>query len=459
MKFSENWLRELIDLPVPTEKLLEQLNLLGLEVDAVEPVAPMFSDVVVAEIVSVAAHPEADRLRVCQVNAGRGSPLQIVCGAPNAAAGLKVPLALAGARLPNDMIIRKSKLRGVESFGMLCSEAELGLLEKADGLMALPPDAPVGQDMRQYLQLDDIAVEIDLTPNRGDCLSLRGVARELAVANGKAYIPASIAPVVATIKDTFPVRIEAADACPRYAGRVIRGINAEATTPPWMVEKLRRSGLRTISPAVDITNYVMLELGQPMHAFDLKRLKNGIRVRRAQKGERLHLLDGSNIDVQPGTLVIADAKGPCALAGIMGGELSAVSADTRDIFLESAFFAPAAIIGWPRRYGLHTDSSHRFERGVDPSLQREALERATQLLLEIVGGKAGPVIDCQSEEHFPVKAAVALRRNRIEQLLGSRFDDKTVETILKGLGVGVEPVADGWRLTPPSHRFDLNIEV
>lgn len=459
MKFSENWLRELIDLPVTTEKLLEQLNLLGLEVDSVEPVAPVFSAVVVAEITGLEPHPEADRLRVCQVNAGQGSSLQIVCGAANAAVGLKAPLALAGAQLPNDMKIRKSKLRGVESFGMLCSEAELGLLENAAGLMVLPPDAPVGQDIRQYLQLDDRAIEIDLTPNRGDCLSLRGVARELAVANRLAYVPASIPPVSATIKDTFPVNIEAPDACPRYAGRVIRGIDAAAVTPLWMVEKLRRSGLRSISPAVDVTNYVMLELGQPMHAFDLARLKGGIRVRRSHKGDRLRLLDGSHIDVQAGTLVIADANGPCALAGIMGGEQSAVSADSRDIFLESAFFSPDAITGWPRRYGLHTDSSHRFERGVDPALQCEALERATQLLLDIVGGKAGPVIDCMSAEHEPHKPAVVLRRGRIKQLLGHGFDDKTVEIILGGLGVHMEQVSGGWQLQPPGYRFDLNIEV
>lgn len=459
MKFSENWLRELVDLPVTTEKLLEQLNLLGLEVDGVEPVAPAFSGVVVAEITGVAPHPEADRLWVCQVNAGQEAPLQIVCGAANATPGLKAPLALAGAQLPNGMKIKKSKLRGIESFGMLCSEAELGLLEKADGLMALPPDAPLGQDIRQYLQLEDRAIEIDLTPNRGDCLSLRGVARELAVANGLTYVPAAVPPARVDIKDTFSVSIEAPEACPRYAGRVIRGIDATVAAPLWMVEKLRRSGLRSISPAVDVTNYVMLEMGQPMHAFDLAGLKSGIRVRLAGKGERLHLLNDSEIEVHPGTLVIADANGSCALAGIMGGEQSAVSADTRDIFLESAFFTPAAITGWPRRYGLHTDSSHRFERGVDPGLQREALERATQLLLDIVGGKAGPVVDRLSAEHHPGKPSVLLRRSRIRRLLGYGFEDKAVETVLEGLGVDREPVSEGWKLFPPSYRFDLNIEV
>lgn len=459
MRFSENWLRELIDLPVTTEKLLEQLNLLGLEVDAVEPVAPAFSGVVVGEITAIEPHPEADRLRVCRVNAGQETALQIVCGAPNAAKGLKAPLALVGAELPNGMKIKKSKLRGVESFGMLCSEAELGLLEKADGLMTLPSDAPVGQDIRQYLRLEDRAIEIDLTPNRGDCLSLRGIARELAVANGGTYTPADAAPVAPTVKDTFPVTIDAPDGCPRYAGRVIRGIDATAVTPLWMVEKLRRGGLRSISPAVDVTNYVMLELGQPMHAFDLARLKDGIRVRRADRGERLRLLDGSDINVQPGTLVIADENGPCALAGIMGGEQSAVSAQTRDVFLESAFFAPGAITGWPRRYGLHTDSSHRFERGVDPALQREALEYATRLLLDIVGGKPGPVIDCLSKEHYPDRPAVVLRRDRIKRILGHGFAGKTVEIILGGLGVRMEPVSEGWLLQAPSYRFDLNIEV
>ena len=459
MRFSEQWLRELVPLKVNSERVLEQLNLLGLEVDAAEPAAPAFSNVVVARIVEIEPHPDADRLRVCKVDAGGGRLLQIVCGASNAAQGLIAPLALEGAVLPNGMKIKKGKLRGVESFGMLCSEEELGLAESADGLLELPQDAPIGKNVRDYLKLDDVCIEIDLTPNRGDCLSVRGVARELAVKNELVHSFAKVESVKPQIDDTFPVKLTAPQACPRYAGRVIRGIDARVSTPVWMVEKLRRSGVRSISPAVDVTNYVMLELGQPMHAFDLNKLKGGINVRLAKDGEKLLLLDGTDASLYEGSLVIADSDGPCALAGIMGGELSAVTEGTKDIFLESAHFAPTAILGWPRRYSLHTDSSQRFERGVDPELQVYAIERATELLLEIVGGQPGPVIDVAAAEHLPKKSEVFLRKTRIEKVLGYCIDDSTVESILSGLEVRVTAAEGGWYVLPPSHRFDLNIEV
>jgi phenylalanyl-tRNA synthetase beta chain len=459
MKLSEAWLREWVDPKLDPAALAEQLTMAGLEVDAVEPAAPAFNDVVVARILSADRHPNADRLRVCTVEAGQGAPLTIVCGAANARAGLCAPLALPGAELPGGLKIGRSAVRGVESAGMLCSARELGLSEDAEGLLELPADAPVGRDLRAYLQLDDAVLTLELTPNRGDCLSVMGLARELAVLNRLPLAGPALAAVAATGDETRPVRIEAAAACPRYAGRVVTGINPGAVTPLWMRERLRRAGLRCIHPVVDITNYVLLELGQPMHAFDLARLQGGIVVRHANPGETLTLLDGQTVDLHASTLVIADAGGPVAMAGVMGGLPTAVSAETTDIFFESACFAPQAVAGQGRRYKLHTDSLHRFERGVDPALQLRALERATQLLLEIAGGKPGPVTDLHSQPEA-AGSAIRLRHARLTRLLGARVEAAEVERILHALEMRVEAGAAGeWCVTPPSWRYDISIEA
>ncbi len=458
MKFNEQWLREWVNPAVDTQTLSHQLTMLGLEVDAIEPVAAAFSGVVVGEVLSVEPHPDADKLRVCRVNVGEAEALQIVCGAANVAAGMRVPAALIGAELPG-LKIKKSKLRGVESFGMLCSAAELGLAESASGLLPLPVDAAPGTCIREYLKLDDVAIEIGLTPNRADCLSVAGIAREAAVVNKMPLQALNVSPVAPTIDERFSVSVEVSTACPRYLGRVIKGINAQAETPLWMRERLRRCGLRSISPTVDVTNYVLLELGQPMHAFDLNKLSGGIQVRMAQQGETLKLLDGQDVTLNAETLVIADANGPVAMAGIMGGDESAVADDTTNIFLESAFFAPLAIVGKARGYGLHTDSSHRFERGVDPELAPKAMERATQLLLEIVGGAAGPVVEVCHHEALPARPSIRLRRERIQRLLGFDAPAQDVRDMLASLQMKVEETADGWQVVPPSFRFDIEIEA
>ncbi len=389
MKFSEAWLREWVNPDVSTEQLADQLSMAGLEVDSVEPVAPAFSGVLVGEVRSIEPHPDAKKLRICSVDTGAGAPLQIICGAANVAQGMRVPAAIVGARLPGDFKIKKAKLRGVESFGMICSASELGLAASSDGIMSLPIDAAIGSDLRDYLALDDRAIDVDLTPDRGDCLSLAGIAREVGVINRCKVNTHEIKPVAPTVEDGFEVQLEAGEACPRYLCRVLRGIDVNAETPMWMQERLRRSDIRSLGPVVDVTNYVLLELGQPMHGFDLSKLKAPIRVRMAEAGEKLTLLGEQTVELQAGTLVIADAEHPLALAGVMGGQDSAVSETTQDVLLESAFFSPTAIIGKARAYGLHTDSSHRFERGVDPQLQAQAMERATALLLDIAGGAGG----------------------------------------------------------------------
>lgn len=458
MKFSEQWLREWVNPAVDNDTLSAQLTMAGLEVDAVAPVAEAFSGVVVGEVLQVEQHPDADKLRVCQVNIGTGEPLNIVCGAANVRAGLRVPTATIGAVLPGDFRIKKSKLRGVESFGMLCSAKELGLAETSEGLLELALDAPVGRDLRDYLQLDDVTFELGLTPNRGDCLSIAGIAREVGVVNRCAVTAPHIDAVAAGSADTFPVSVTAPADCPRYVGRVIRGINPQATTPAWMVERLRRSGVRSLGPAVDITNYLLLELGQPMHAFDLARLKTGIEVRRARAGETLALLNGSTVELDGDTLVIADSNGPQALAGVMGGDATAVGDATVDIFLESAFFAPEAIAGRARRYGLHTDSSHRFERGVSPALQRDALERATALFVQITGGVPGPAVEVMHEAHLPRRISITLRQARIKRVLGFELPAAEVEDILTRLGLSVTPAGEDWSVTPPAWRFDISIE-
>ena len=459
MRFSERWLREWVNPPLSTAQLAHEVTMAGLEVDAIEPVAGEFSGVVVGEVLAVAPHPDADKLRVCQVNVGESEPLTIVCGAANVAAGMRVPTARIGAVLPGNFKIKKSKLRGQESFGMLCSAKELGLAEQAEGLMPLPSDAPVGQDVREYLQLDDQAIELGLTPNRGDCLSVAGVAREVAALSRLSVSPAPVVPVPAQIEDMLEVRLEAPADCPHYVGRVMRNIDNNAVSPLWMQERLRRSGLRSLGPVVDVTNYVLLELGQPMHAFDLERLSGeAIMVRHAAQGERITLLDERELALAAGSLVIADGAGPQALAGIMGGMASAVGEGTRHIFLESAYFSPAAIAGRARSYGMHTDSSHRFERGVSPALQREAVERATALLLGIVGGEPGPVIEATSAEHLPQRTAVHLRRDRIARVLGVDIAAHEVQDILERLGMVVAETEVGWNVTPPAFRFDIERE-
>lgn len=460
MKFSEQWLREWVDPRVDSEALAARLTMAGLEVDAMTAVAPAFSGVVVGYVQAVTPHPEADRLRVCQVDDGSGTPLTIVCGAANVAAGMRVPLARVGARLPEDKAIGKAKLRGIESFGMLCSARELGLGEGGEGLLSLPADAPVGTDLRVYLGLDDVSIELGLTPNRGDCLGIAGIARETGVLCRSEVHGPEITPVTATIDEQRAIELLAPKACPRYLGRVIRGIDPAAVTPLWMQERLRRSGLRSISAVVDVSNYVLLELGQPMHAFDLDRLRGGIRVRPAQAGEALKLLDGQTVTLQTDMLVIADESRALALAGIMGGEESAVGDETRSVFLECAWFAPAALAGRARRLGLHTDSSHRYERGVDPELQARAIERATRLIIDIAGGEAGPVVEAVSIADLPVRLPITLRAARLERVLGYPVAAAEVSDTLARLGIRITAQDhEKWEVIPPSFRFDLTIEA
>lgn len=458
MKFSEQWLREWVNPDIDTAALQEQLTMAGLEVDGCEPVAGTFTKVVVGEVLEVTKHPDADKLNVCMVNVGEAEAVQIVCGASNVRVGLKVPAALVGAKLPGDFKIKKSKLRGVPSHGMLCSTKELGLEAQADGLMELPVDAPVGTAVEDYLKLNDVSIELDLTPNRGDCLSIAGIAREVGVLNESDVTELEITPVVASIKDTFKVSVTAAQACPHYVGRVIKNVKPTAETPLWMQEKLRRSGHRSLGPLVDVTNYVLLELGQPMHAFDLDKLNKEIIVREAKQDEKITLLDEQEIKLNAGTLLITDASGPIAVAGIMGGASTSVSDNTKNIFLESAFFTPVNLAGKARSYGLHTDSSHRFERGVSFELQTDAIERATALLLEIVGGEAGPVTEITSGSNLPNRAPVKLRLERLSRVLGVTFEPVFVETCLLNLGMNFETTCDGWEVTPPAARFDIEIE-
>ncbi|ERP85454.1 phenylalanyl-tRNA synthetase [Alcanivorax sp. P2S70] len=459
MLVNEAWLREWVNPAVDTDTLVKQLTMAGLEVDGVEPAAPVFSGVVVGQVESCEPHPDADKLRVCQVSNG-SQTAQVVCGASNVRPGLKIPFAQVGAKLPGDFKIKKAKLRGVESNGMLCGASELGLEDLIDGLMELPDDAPVGTDFREYLQLDDAVIEVDLTPNRADCLSVRGIARELGVMNQCPLTEVAISQVTPAIDDTLTITLADSDACPRYLGRVIKGVNVKADTPLWMVERLRRAGLRTIDPIVDVTNYVLLELGQPLHAFDLARLSGGITVRKAKADETLVTLDEQTLTLRDDTLVIADDSAALAVAGVMGGKPSAVTEQTQDIFLECAFFAPLAIAGKARSYGLHTDSSHRFERGVDPQLQQDAIERATALILEIAGGQPGPVCEAVEDAKLPRQAEIALRAERIEGLLGMALPAEQVEDILGRLGMAITPAASGdaWTVLAPSWRFDMAIE-
>ncbi len=460
MKFSEQWLREWVNPTISTAELVEQITMAGLEVDSVEPVAADFQGVVVASVMQVEQHPNADKLSICQVSNGN-EEFQVVCGAPNVRAGLKVALAEVGAVLPDNFKIKKAKIRGAESFGMLCAKEELGLEQHSDNIMELPADAPVGESIRSYLQLDDQCLEVDLTPNRGDCLGIAGLAREVGVLNKMPVTALKPEPVKAVIDDTFPVTVEATTQCPRYLGRIIRAVNVKADTPLWMQERLRRSGIRSIDPVVDITNYVLLELGQPMHAFDLNKLQKGINVRLAKPGEKMTMLDGQLLELKDQTLLITDGSGPIAMAGIMGGANTGVEAQTTDIFLECAYFDAVSIAGKARGYGMHTDASHRYERGVDYQLQHDAMERATQLLLEITGGKAGPVTEAVSKDKLPERISIRLRKACIQQVLGLQLTDQAVEDILIRLGLVVASTesSDGWDVDVPSWRFDLSIEA
>ncbi|MGB5234060.1 MAG: phenylalanine--tRNA ligase subunit beta [Candidatus Macondimonas sp.] len=458
MRFGDDWLKEWVQ-PVPApQELAHVLTMGGLEVDGIQPAAPPFHGVVVAQIVSIAAHPQADRLRVCQVDDGGAEVLQVVCGAANAAKSLRIPLARVGAALPTGLQIKAARLRGVESFGMLCSAQELGLAEASEGLLELPADAPVGMDLRAYLALDAHVLEVDLTPNRGDCLSVQGMARELAALTGAAFHEPNPVVVPVTSEAAVAITIADAKACPVYRGRMIENLNPQAPTPIWMRERLRRSGLRSLGPIVDVTNYVLLELGQPLHAFDMDRVEGGIGVRWAHPQETLTLLTGADITLAPDELVIADDQGPLALAGIMGGSRSAVGAQTHWVFLESACFAPQALAGRARRHGLHTEASHRYERGVDPNLQDRALARATQLLLEIAGGAAGPVVG-YSEASSISSPLIPLRHQRLERLLGGPFAWEAAEVLLTRLNMTWQRTDQGWEATAPSYRFDLKIEA
>ncbi|WP_444937415.1 phenylalanine--tRNA ligase subunit beta [Microbulbifer sp. JMSA002] len=460
MKISNSWLREWVNPKLTTQELADQITMAGLEVDGIEKVAGDFSGVVVGEIVACEQHPDADKLRVCKVAGHPDGEMQVVCGAPNARIGIKIPFALVGAKLPGDFKIKKAKLRGVESFGMLCAQTELELGEDNDGIWELPEDAPTGTDLREYLQLDDETIEVDLTPNRSDCLGVAGIAREVGVLNRCAVQGPEVASVPQQIEESLPVSLLAEAACPRYVGRVIRNIDIKAVTPLWMQERLRRSGLRSIDPVVDVTNYVLLELGQPMHAFDLEKLSGGIKVRMAEAGEELTLLDGQAVKLQEGTLVIADEEKLLAMAGIMGGLDSSVTEGTQHIFLESAFFSPLAIAGKARSYGLHTDSSHRFERGVDYHLQEKAVERATQLLLDIVGGEPGPVHVRELTETMPAERHITLRRAKVELGLGIKLADDEIVDILTRLGLEkIDQNDEGWTFLAPSFRFDIAIEA
>ncbi|MFK7733551.1 MAG: phenylalanine--tRNA ligase subunit beta [Pseudomonadales bacterium] len=463
MKISLNWLHEWVNPKVPVAELAEQLTMAGLEIDGIQELGKYLDGVVIGQIVSAEQHPDADKLRVCSVQYG-DETAQIVCGAPNARVGLKAPLATIGAQLPptddgKPFKIKKAKLRGVESQGMLCAQDELGLGEDHDGLWELPENAVVGQPLAEFLGLPDTVLEVDLTPNRSDCLSVSGIAREVGVVSRLAVTEPAIAAVAPAIDEQFPVQLTAGANCPRYLSRVINNVDLAAQTPLWMAERLQRAGMRSIDPAVDVTNYVMLELGQPMHAFDLDTLSGQIIVRLAQSGETLTLLDESEITLDERCLLITDNDKPLALAGIMGGLGSGVKSGTRRIMLEAAHFTPEKIAGRARQFGLHTESSHRFERGVDPELPRKAMERATQLLLDIVGGDAGPITEAVEPDNLKPPAEILLRRAQIKRLLGFELADDQVEDILSRLGIELEATTDGWMATAPTARFDLQIEA
>ena len=459
MRVSEQWLRELANPPWDSDTLAHRLTMSGFEVEGREPAAPAFSGVVVGEIISVEHHPDADKLSVCQVTSDRTDRLTIVCGARNARAGMKAPLAMIGARLPRDVTVARAKLRGVDSEGMLCSAKDLGLAEQSEGLLELPEATEIGKNIRSVLNLDDTIFEVNITPNRGDAMSMLGLAREVSVIGAcPLRIPAP-RPVKVSADDEVPVHLDAPTAAPRFVTRAVRGLDTGARSPFWLQERLRRAGLRPISPIVDVTNYVMFELGQPMHAYDLAKVERAIRVRFAQPAEHLTLLDGRDITLTPDTLVIADEHGAVGIAGVMGGARTAVTQETQDVLFEAAFFQPATLVGRTRSLGLLTDASQRFERGVDWGGPVRAVERASELLAEIAGGRYGPIADTLSKAHLPKSIAIPLRRERVTRLLGIALPDKRIFGIFTGLGLSGSATHDGWQVTPPSHRFDLSIEA
>ncbi len=457
MRVSLGWLRDWVDMGSDVAALAHALTMAGLEIEGVERAGPALSGIIVGEVREVTKHPNAEKLNVCRVFTGTDE-VQIVCGAPNVRVGMKAPLATIGAVLPNGTQIKQAKLRGVESFGMLCSARELALNEEASGLFDLPSHFVPGTSLVEALALDDTIFEVNLTPNRGDCMSVIGIAREVAVARRADLHAPAMSPIQSEITDQFAVRLEAPQGCPKFVGRVIRGIDGKAASPFWMQERLRRAGRRPISAVVDVTNYVMLELGQPMHAYDLNRLHEAIVVRFARTGETLQLLDGRTVELTPDVLVIADTAKPLGLAGVMGGEDSGISDATTDVFLEVAYFDPATIAGRGRRYGLVTDASQRFERGVDPTLQERAIERATALLLECAGGKAGPTIVTGTAAPNLEVAPIRVRHARVQKVLGVQIAPETVADLLRRLGMTLEGGPTEWRATPPSWRFDLRIE-
>jgi len=457
MKISENWLRTWVNPAIDSEKLSDQLTMLGLEVDDLSPAAKPFTGVVVGEVLTVEQHPDADRLRVTTVNIGSGEPLQIVCGAPNVRAGMKAPVATIGAVLPGDFKIKKGKLRGVESQGMLCGASEIDLEDKIDGLLELPVDAPVGVNIREYLDLDDNVIDISITPNRGDCFSIRGIAREIGVINQLPVTAPDIQEVAASIADEKKV-VVSTEGCPRYLGRVIKNVNTKAATPEWMERALARSGIRQHSILVDITNYVLMELGQPLHAFDAAKVQGSVQVRQATAGEKLVLLNEQEVELQDDVMVIADDEKALAIAGIMGGLSSSVTDETTEIFLESAFFAPLHIAGRARRFGLHTDASQRYERGVDFELPLIAMHRASQLISELAGGEFGPITVAENAAVLPTRDAIELKQAQVDQLLGYSVDSDFITDALTRLGCEVAVKAQGqWSVVPPSHRYDMAI--
>jgi phenylalanyl-tRNA synthetase beta chain len=468
MKLTLRWLQEFVPVTVSPQVLAEQLTLTGLEVEAITPVAPPFANVIVGSVLETTRHPDAEKLAVCQVTTNGSDRLQIICGAPNVRAGLKVAVAMVGAALPNEVKIRRAKLRGLESFGMLCSARELGLGDEHDGILELSPDAVLGTDVRAALDLDDTILEVKATPNRGDCMSVFGIARDYLAAREGRYLryqaPAVPARLdVASPLATWPLKIDAPAACPVFAARVIRGTRPGVVSPPWLRERLRRIGINSISAVVDVTNYIAAEIGQPMHAYDLAKLQGTVHVRWAAAAEKITLLDDQEYALDPQFLVVADGSGAVGLAGIMGGRPTAISNETTDVLLEAAHFTPAAIAGRARRLGLFTDAAQRFERGVDPGLPVQAIERATALLLEIVGGEPGPVLSAAAPapaaDTRTAAAHVSLRRSRLTRLLGVAVPDGEVLAVLAGISEQVEATADGWRVKVPTHRFDLKIEA
>lgn len=458
MKFSEQWLREWVNPPIDTHALAAQLTMAGLEIESITKVSGDFEKVVVGKIIKCDPHPNAEKLKICEVDIGEKTSLTIVCGGANARENLKVAVAVVGAELPNGIKIKATKLRDVLSSGMLCSAQELGLQESSEGILELTDDAPLGEDLFQWLKLNDHALDIHLTPNRGDCLSIAGIAREVGVLNN---LPVT-SPIVKTHEnlssEKFLVEVSQLQHCPRYCGRVITDINPLAKSPMWLKEKLRRSGIRSIHPVVDVTNFILLELGQPMHAFDLAKLKNKIEIRLAHDKEKIILLDGQEVTLDQKTLVIADSEKAHAIAGVMGGLASSVTENTHAIFLESAFFNPVLLAGCARRYGLNTDSAYRFERGIDPELAHMAIERATALLLDITGGKAGPIVEVQNTQYLPAPAKILLRKARIEKILGTAIPTEKIEIILHQLGMEIKPQGENFEITPPRYRYDISLE-